>query len=105
MASTSSAKKVARVAASSGSKSPGTSKNWLFPAGIIAILALGIGAVAYARSTTTGDSGNTVAPKAQLSQSVPGDHWHAAFAINVCNKELPALTDAHADTPRHPHPR
>src|SRR3954451_20699672 len=98
MASSASAKKVARVAASSSSSSTRKGKNWLFPAAIVAIVALGIGAVAYARSTTTGGSSkNTTPPRAQLTATSTGDHWHAAMAINVCGKELDPLQDAQSD--------
>lgn len=98
MASSSSAKKVARVASKSGPKSP-TKKNrsWLFPAAIVAIVALGVGVVVYAVSQRSGLGDNSVKPRAQLSANTPSDHWHAAFAINVCGKELAALQDAQAD--------
>lgn len=114
MASSSSAKKVARVAASSGSSStPNKSARWLFPAAIVAIVALGVGAVVYARSRNEGLGDNSTKPRAQLSQGTPSDHWHAAFAINVCGKELDALEDTqddvlgihtHGDGLAHVHP-
>lgn len=98
MASSSSAKKVARVAAKSGSGSSANKQaNWLFPAAIVAILAFGVGAVVYARSENGGGSSNSEKPRAQLTDSEPGDHWHAAFAIDVCGKEQPVLNDAGED--------
>ncbi len=97
MASSSSAKKVARIAASSGPSNPSKKKNWIFPVAIVAIVATGIGAVAYARSQNAELGDNSVKPRAALSEGSPSDHWHAAFAINVCGKELPPLEDAQAD--------
>jgi hypothetical protein len=102
MASSSSAKKVARVAAKSGSgsqagSSPGSGRNWLFALGIVAIIALGIGVVAMARSENGGLGDNSTPPKANLQNGDPFDHWHAAFAIEVCGKELPALQDGPTD--------
>ncbi len=95
MASSSSAKKVARVAAKSGS-GPKTKKqaNWLFPAAIVAIVAIGAGIVFYASDKYGGSQANTERPRAQLSASEPFDHWHAAFAINVCGEELAPQNDA-----------
>ena len=102
MASSSSAKKVARVAAKSGSSKPsgastGTGRNWLFALGIVAIIALGMGVVAMARSENGGLSDNTTPPKANLQNGDPFDHWHAAFAIEVCGKQLDPLQDGPQD--------
>lgn len=98
MASTSSAKKVARVAAKSGSGRPpgsGTDpakrRNWLFALGIVAIIGLGIGILVFARNTNLNSTKNDTSPKAQISGTDPGEHWHAAFALNVCGKELTAI--------------
>ena len=88
MASSSSAKKVARVAARSGSGAKANKQAaWLFPAAIAAIVLLGVGIVVFARSKNAGIGGNDEKPRARLSESSAYDHWHAAFAINVCGKE------------------
>jgi hypothetical protein len=101
MASSSSAKKVARVAAKSGSGrpagDPARSKNWLFYAGVIAIVALGAGIVAFARAENEGAGANDVSPRANLGDGQPSDHWHASFAINVCGTEVPVLQDGPTD--------
>lgn len=98
MASSSSAKKVARVAArSGGGASAKKQANWIFPVAIVSIVALGIGAVVYARSQNSGGSGNDTPPRAQLSQGQAADHWHNAFAISVCGKEQPPLNDVGTD--------
>lgn len=118
MASSSSAKKVARVAAKSGSGRPsGTSpdkqRNWLFAAAVLVIVALGVGIVLFARDKNEGAGDNTTSPKANLQDGEPFDHWHAAFAINVCGTELQPLQDGatdplgihtHADGLIHIHP-
>jgi len=102
MASSSSAKKVARVAAKSGagkssSESSGSGRNWLFGLGIVAIIALGIGVVAMARSENGGLGDNSTPPKANLQNGDPFDHWHAAFAVEVCGNELDPLQDGPTD--------
>jgi hypothetical protein len=98
MATSSSAKKVARVAArSGGGSSANRQANWLFPMAIGLIVVLGIGVVVYARSENGGGSGNTIAPRARLSEGEAFDHWHASFAVNVCGTELPPPTDAGQD--------
>jgi hypothetical protein len=102
MASSSSAKKVARVAAKSGSgptsgASTGSGRNWMFGLGIVAIIALGIGVVAMARSENGGVGDNSTPPKANLQNGDPFDHWHAAFAVEVCGNELDPLQDGPQD--------
>ncbi|MCB0972439.1 MAG: hypothetical protein KDA97_13115 [Acidimicrobiales bacterium] len=102
MASSSSAKKVARVAAKSGSGSPGpassdSKRNWTFALAIVGILALGIGIVAFARDRNQGLGDNSEAPKANLADGEPFDHWHAAFAVEVCGNEVTALQDGVTD--------
>jgi hypothetical protein len=115
MASSSSAKKVARVAArSGGGPTPAKQSNWLFPVAIVAIVLLGVGIVAFARNTYGGTSGDNSHPQAQLGQDDSTfDHWHAAFAVNVCGKELPPVPQkepdplgihTHADGLIHIHP-
>ncbi len=100
MASSSSAKKVARVAASSGGGSrPSKTATWLFPVLVLVIFAAGIGVVAYARAERGGGLDNSESPRAQLSaDSSAFDHWHAAFAINICGEELPPPGDDGADS-------
>jgi hypothetical protein len=103
MASSSSAKKVARVAAKSGAGAPsGTSlakgRNWLFALGIVAIIALGAGVVLIARNQNGGYGKNTTPPKANLGNGQPFDHWHAAFAVDVCGTQLAPLQDGATDT-------
>ncbi|MCU1370480.1 MAG: hypothetical protein JWO77_1674 [Ilumatobacteraceae bacterium] len=102
MASSSSAKKVARVAAKSGSgqstgASSGSNRNWLFGLGIVAILALGIGVVAMARGENEGYGDNSKPPKANLQDGEPFDHWHAAFAVEVCGQMLDPVPQAEPD--------
>lgn len=101
MASSSSAKKVARVAAKSGSGRPPSAaaakqRNWLFAVAIVAIVLLGVGVVALARGKTE-PLDNKKPPRANLQDGQPYDHWHSAFAIEVCGKELAAVQDGPTD--------
>ncbi|HEX2578107.1 MAG TPA: hypothetical protein VHK88_17290 [Aquihabitans sp.] len=98
MASSSSAKKVARVAArSGGGAKAGKQAAWIFPVAIGLIVVLGIGVVVYARSENAGGNDNSTPPRAQLAEGEPFDHWHAAFSINACGKEEPPPNDVEAD--------
>lgn len=98
MASSSSAKKVARVAARSGGGSKANKQAaWLFPAAIVAIVALGIGIVVFARSKNAGIGDNDQKPRARLTDSSAYDHWHASFATSVCGKEQAAPQDVQED--------
>lgn len=92
MATSSSAKKAAQLAARSSSKGS-KAKNWIFPVAIVAIVALGIAVVAVARDRNVGSGGNDVPPMAQLSATGAYDHWHAAFSVNVCGEELGPYSD------------
>jgi len=95
MASSSSAKKVSRLAAKSGTGSSAKKQaNWLFPPAIAVLVLLGIGVVVFARGKNGGTGDNTTPPRAHLTDTTPSDHWHAAFAISVCGKELAPQTDA-----------
>jgi hypothetical protein len=101
MATSSSAKKVARVAAKSGSgtpagANPNKGRNWMFAAAIVAIVGLGVGIVAFARAQTE-PLDNKTPPRANLGNEEPSDHWHAAFAIEVCGTELAPLQDGATD--------
>ncbi len=69
----------------------------MFGLGIVAIIALGIGVVAMARSENGGLGDNSTPPKANLQNGEPFDHWHAAFAIEVCGNELDPLQDGPTD--------
>lgn len=102
MAGSSSAKKVARVAAKSGSGRPagasdGSQRNWLFGVAIVVIIALGMGIVLFARDKNGGGGDNSTPPRANLQDGEPSDHWHAAFAVNVCGKEISPLQDGPTD--------
>ena len=118
MPTSSSAKKVARVAARSGSGNQAGAKaasqrNWLFALGILAIVGLGLGLVVFARQQNVSNSKNDTPPRANLSDGKPSDHWHSAFAMNVCGKELPFIAQppddpngihTHGDGLIHIHP-
>lgn len=118
MPPSSSAKKVARVAARSGSGQPAGAapvkrRNWLFPAAIAAIVAVGIGLIVFSAKTFKDSTKNDVKPRAQTEPGKPFDHWHAAFAINVCGKEVdpapepptdPEGIHTHGDGLIHIHP-
>lgn len=76
MAQSSSAKKVAKLASRGKGKKIRFAGGTLFPVVITAIVVASLALVVYARQTLPGDGSGTPAV---------GDHWHAAFAIRVCD--------------------
>lgn len=98
MPSSDSARKVARAASQGGGGSKAAKQRaWLFPLIVVVLLAGGIGLVAFARGENESSGANDTPPRARLNETSPFDHWHAAFAINVCGDELPVLYDAGPD--------
>ena len=86
MGKASSAKKVAR-AARAGGKTTGQRRNIGFPAAIVAIVVLGVGLIAFARSDQPGEG----SPKL-------GEHWHAAYGVYVCDRWVSNFSDRGQDT-------
>jgi hypothetical protein len=97
MAKASSARKVARVAASSGGARARKQRNLLFPVAIALIVAGGLLLVVFARTNNKSASANNTPPRASIDPSKPSDHWHAAFAIDICGQEQPAVQDGPVD--------
>jgi hypothetical protein len=85
MGRASSSKKVARAARAAGK--PGTGRNWLWPAAIIALVAVGISLVWVSRGT---DEASAEAPTF-------GDHWHSAYGIYTCDDFVAPLADQNGD--------
>lgn len=93
MGRASSSKKVARAAKAAGR--PGTKKSYAWPVGIGLVVLLGVGLIAA--SAAGRDSSASSAP-------ILGDHWHAAYGVNVCGEWLPPLRDVVPDeTGLHTH--
>ncbi|QXC61435.1 hypothetical protein KSP35_00855 [Aquihabitans sp. G128] len=65
---------------------------------IVAVVALGIGIVVFARNQNGGGNSNDTKPRAQLAAGEPYDHWHAAFDVNVCGKQQAPVQDGAQDT-------
>ncbi|MEO6987435.1 MAG: hypothetical protein ABI239_02180 [Aquihabitans sp.] len=61
------------------------------------IIAVGISLVVFARGENESVGANDTPPRARLNETSPFDHWHAAFAVNVCGDELPVLYDTGPD--------
>ena len=85
MGRASSSKKVQRAARAAGR--PGTGRNWLWPAAVVALVALGVTLVWISRGT---DQASAEAPTF-------GDHWHAAYGVYTCDGFADPLTDQHGD--------
>jgi hypothetical protein len=84
----SSAKKAARVAQSSGKRKVRSQQGLVFPIALVAVLTLGLALVIYGRATNHQDLG---APKLNTA-TAPGDHWHAAYGIYICDQYLPNMS-------------
>ncbi len=85
MGRASSSKKVARAARAAGK--PGTGRNWLWPAAIVALVAVGISLVWVSRGT---DEASAEAPTF-------GDHWHSAYGVYTCDDFVAPLADQNGD--------
>jgi hypothetical protein len=94
MGRASSSKKVARAAKAAGR--PGTKKSYLWPVSIAVVVLLGVGLIAAsAAGRNSGGDG---------ARPILGDHWHAAYGIDICGEWLPPLRDVVRDeTGLHTH--
>jgi hypothetical protein len=106
MGKASSAKKVARAARAGGSKKS-RRKLASFPVVIGLVVALGVGLVAYAKTSSNVGSAGKKPPQANE------DHWHAAYGLYLCDYFSEPLSDegedkngihTHADNLIHIHP-
>lgn len=87
--SSSSAKKVAKLAQRGKGKKVRFQGGTLFPAVVVGVLIVGLVLIGYSRQSRP-DPGSF--PPQQ------GDHWHAAYGIYVCDTWLPSLTGAQEET-------
>jgi hypothetical protein len=82
MATSSSAKKVAKLASRGKGKKVRFQGGTLFPAVVVLVVVLGLLSIVYARQSRPADGSGS--PRV-------GDHWHAAFGIYVCDTYEPKL--------------
>lgn len=85
MGRASSSKKVQRAARAAGR--PGTGRNWLWPAAIVVLVALGVTLVVISRGTD----------EASAEPPTFGDHWHAGYGVYTCDGFADPLTDQNGD--------
>src|SRR5215217_600552 len=86
MGRASSSKKVARAARAAGR--PGTGRNWLWPAAVVALVALGVTLVWVSRGTNS---------EAAAEPPTFGDHWHVAYGVYTCDGFTDPLADQNGD--------
>jgi len=84
----SSAKKAARVAKSSSGRKVRSQQGLVFPVALAVVLTLGLDLVLYGRATNPEDVG---APQLNTA-SQPGDHWHSAYGIYICDQYIPSMS-------------
>lgn len=104
MGKASASKKIRRVQAAGVSRSPGQRRNLGYPALVVAVLLVGSVLTFFARDYRRGERAD--APVANR------DHWHAAFALDICggvlpNEQAPDNLDGfhiHSDKLIHIHP-
>ncbi len=110
MGKASSSKKIARAARAGGRVSGIRQRNLLFPGTITAIVVLGLAMVGFSIKDHK-DEASDIAPTYQ-HDGKPGDHWHAAYGIDICGKpqapiptfESPIGIHTHGDGVIHIHP-
>lgn len=88
MGKASSSKKIRRVQQAGVSRAPGQRRNLAYPALIVAIVVVGVVLVVIAR-----DSRQAAGAEAPTTR----DHWHAAYATNICGVAKGNPTDAGPD--------
>ena len=87
--SSSSAKKVAKLAQRGKGKKVRFQGGTLFPVAVLVVVVLGLLTVVYARQSR---------PDPGSFPPQVGDHWHAAYGMYVCDGWLPKLTGAEEET-------
>ncbi len=87
--SSSSAKKVARLAQRGKGKKVRFQGGTLFPAVVLGVVVLGLLTIVYARQSR---------PDPGSFPPQVGDHWHAAYGMYVCDGWLPKLTGNQEET-------
>lgn len=87
MGRASSAKRAARVAQSKGKRKVRFQGGLVFPIVLVSVLVLGLALLIYGRSTNHEDLGT---PRLNTATQ-PGDHWHAAYGIYICDKYIPSM--------------
>jgi hypothetical protein len=95
MGKASSSKKVARAARAGGRTSGSRQRNLLFPGVIGLIFVVGIGLVAFAVDDRKS--------QANIAPVVAEDHWHAAFAVDICGEQQPAVPGFESSVGIHTH--
>ncbi len=88
MGKASSSKKIRRVQQAGVSRAPGQRRNLAYPALVVAIVVVGVVLVVIAR-----DSRQATATEAPTTR----DHWHAAYATNICGVAQGNPADAGPD--------
>jgi hypothetical protein len=89
MGKASSSKKVARAAkAGGGAGAAKRSTAWMWPVAVLVIV--GLGALLIFTSRQEREATANEPPTF-------GDHWHAAYAVNICGRELAPLRDQRGD--------
>ncbi len=87
--SSSSAKKVAKLAQRGKGKKVRFQGGTLFPAVVVGVLVVGLLVIVYARQSR---------PDPGSFPPQVGDHWHAAFGIYACDTWLPKFVGAQEET-------
>jgi hypothetical protein len=92
VATSSSAKKVARLASKGKGKKVRFQGGTIFPAIVLIIVILLTGLIVYSRQSRPADGSGHPAV---------GDHWHAAYGMRVCDVVLPKLSGNKEDAPAY----
>lgn len=90
MGKASSAKKIKRVQQAGVSRAPGQRRKYGYPALIVGIIVVGSVMVYFARGQQS-----AAADEAPVANQ---DHWHAAYALNICGENQPNPSDVGPDT-------
>ena len=106
MGKASSAKKVARAATTGGGRTSQGSRPWGWYTALSVVALVGVLLVVTSRNERLNANNPLTADKPRASspeRQFPGDHWHAAYGIYVCDKFVPEIQSDRDPSGIHTH--
>ena len=106
MGKASSSKKVARAATTGGGRTRRGARPWGWYTVMVLLAALGVATIVYSRNERQAALNPLKSEKPRppdRSRGFPGDHWHAAFGVYLCNDFMGDISTERDPLGIHPH--